>query len=112
MQRLRPELHRHAPTRQTAGPEGGGRAAGCQRTVDEPHRQAPGKLLGISTPTVQVWLEPFAQAYAQKPEPEGRAVVIELDEMWHDLKKVGAALGLEGLGSCVRAAGGLGVRRS
>src|SRR5215203_4966984 len=45
------------------------------------------KLPGVSTPTIQAWLEQFAQAYAQKPEPEGRAVVIELDEMWHDLKK-------------------------
>src|SRR3954464_4433793 len=39
------------------------------------------KLLDVSTPTVQAWLEPFAAAYAQKPEPEGRAVVSELDEM-------------------------------
>ena len=38
-------------------------------------------------PTIQAWLEQFAAAYAQKPEPEGRAVVIELDEMWHYLKK-------------------------
>jgi transposase len=45
------------------------------------------KLLGVSTPTIQAWLEPFAAAYAQKPEPEGRAVVIELDEMGHYLKK-------------------------
>ena len=45
------------------------------------------KLLGVSTPTIQAWLEQFAKAYAQKPEPEGRAVVIELDEMWHYLKK-------------------------
>ena len=45
------------------------------------------KLLGVSTPSIQAWLEPFAAAYAQKPEPEGRAVVIELDEMWHSLKK-------------------------
>ena len=45
------------------------------------------KLLGVSTPTVQDWLERFAQAYAHKPEPEGRALVIELDEMWHHLKK-------------------------
>ena len=44
-------------------------------------------LLGVSTPTIQAWLEQFAAAYAQKPEPEGRAVVIELDEMWHYLKK-------------------------
>ena len=45
------------------------------------------QLLGVSTPTIQAWLEQFAQAFAQKPEPEGRAVVIALDEMWHDLKK-------------------------
>ena len=45
------------------------------------------KLLGVSTPTIQAWLEQFAAAYAQKPEPEGRAVVIELDEMWQYLKK-------------------------
>src|SRR3954447_23701183 len=75
------------------------------------------QLLGVSTPTIQTptiqaWLEQFAAAYAQKPEPEGRAVVIELDEMWHDLKKVRTALGLEGLGSCDRSAGGLGMRRS
>ncbi len=75
------------------------------------------KLLGVSTPTIQAWLEQFAQAYAQKPEPEGRAVVIERDEMGHSLKKVRAALDLEGLdleglGSCFRAAGGRGMRRS
>src|SRR6201746_1298069 len=45
------------------------------------------KLLGVSTPTIQAWLEQFAAAYAHKPEPEGRAVVIELDEMWHYVKK-------------------------
>ena len=44
------------------------------------------KLLGVSTPTVQAWIERFAEAYARKPEPEGRAVVVELDEMWHYLK--------------------------
>src|SRR3954471_14892467 len=45
------------------------------------------KLPGVSPSTIQAWLEQVAAAYAQKPEPEGRAVVIELDEMWHDLKK-------------------------
>ena len=45
------------------------------------------KLLGVSTPSIQAWIEQFAKARAQKPEPEGRAVVIELDEMWHYLKK-------------------------
>src|SRR6201995_1908690 len=45
------------------------------------------KLLGVSTPSVQAWIERFAEVYAQKPEPEGRALVIELDEVWHFLKK-------------------------
>jgi transposase len=45
------------------------------------------KLLGVSTPTVQAWLERLAEDHAKKPEPEGRALVIELDEMWHYLKK-------------------------
>jgi transposase len=43
------------------------------------------KLLGVSTPSVMAWIERFAEVYAQKPEPEGRALVIELDEMWHFL---------------------------
>ena len=61
------------------------------------------KLLGVSTPTVQAWLEQFAAAYAQKPEPEGRAVVIELDEMWHDLKKSPSRSGSGKLGIVLQA---------
>jgi transposase len=56
------------------------------------------KLLGVSTPSVQAWIEQFAQAYAQKPEPQGRALVIELDEMWHYLKKSRASSGSGRLG--------------
>jgi transposase len=61
------------------------------------------KLLGVSTPTIQAWLEQFAQAYAQKPEPEGRAVVIELDEMWHYLKKSPSRSGSGRLGIVLQA---------
>ena len=61
------------------------------------------KLLGVSTPTVQAWLEQFAAAYAQKPEPEGRAVVIELDEMWHDLKTSQSRSGSGKLGIVLQA---------
>ena len=50
-----------------------------------------GKLLGVSTPTIQAWIEQFAKVYAQKPAPEGRAVVIEIDEMWHYVKKTRSA---------------------
>ena len=61
------------------------------------------KLLGVSTPTVQAWLEQFAAAYAQKPEPEGRAVVIELDEMWHYVKKSQSHSGSGKLGIVLQA---------
>ena len=45
------------------------------------------RLLGVSTPSVMAWIEQSARTYAQKPEPERRAVVIELDGMGHELKK-------------------------
>jgi transposase len=60
------------------------------------------KLLGVSTPSVQAWIEQFAQAYGQKPAPEGRAVVIELDEMWHYLKKSRTSSGSGRLGIVLR----------
>src|SRR4029453_3246917 len=56
------------------------------------------KLLGVSTPSVQAWIEQLAQAYGQKPAPEGRAVVIELDEMWHYVKKSRTSSGFGRLG--------------
>ena len=56
------------------------------------------KLLGVSTPSVMAWIERFAETYAQKPEPEGRALVVELDEMWHYLKKKPASSGSGRLG--------------
>ena len=60
------------------------------------------KLLGVSTPTVMAWIERFAEVYAQKPEPEGRAVAVELDEMWHYLKKGGTSSGPGRLGIVLR----------
>src|SRR3954453_10553083 len=56
-----------------------------------PSMNRTAKLLGVSTPSVMAWIERFAEVYAQKPEPEGRALVIELDEMWHFLKKTRTA---------------------
>ena len=108
VQGLRPELHRHAPT----GKPLALKAAAVLLYVSGLSMNRTAQLVGVSTPTIQAWLEQFAAAYAQKPEPEGRAVVIELDEIWHYLKKVRAPLDLESLGSCYRAAGGLGMRRS
>ena len=61
------------------------------------------KLLGVSTPSVMAWIEQFASAFAQKPEREGRAVVVELDEMWHFLKKSGTSSGSGRLGIVLQA---------
>ena len=66
------------------------------------------QLLGVSTPSVMAWIEQFAEAYAQKPEPEGRAVVIELDEMWHYLKKRQTSSGCGKLGIVLRDASSIG----
>ena len=60
------------------------------------------KLLGVSTPSVMAWIERFAEVYAQKPEPEGRAVVVELDEVGHFLKKSGTSSGSGRLGIVLR----------
>jgi transposase len=65
------------------------------------------KLLGVSTPSVQAWIEQVAKVYAQKPAPEeggGRALVIELDGMWHYLKKSPTSSGGGRLGIVLRAA--------
>ena len=70
------------------------------------------KLLGVSTPSVMAWIEQFAAAYGQKPEPEGRALVIELDEMWHYLKTRPTSSAVESLGSCFRTSHRLGTGRS
>ena len=61
------------------------------------------KLLGVSTPSVMTWIEQLAETYARKPEPEGRAVVVELDEMWRFLKKSGASSGCGRLGIVLQA---------
>ncbi len=62
------------------------------------------KLVGVSTPTVQAWIEQLAEAHAPRPEPQqqGRALVIELDEMWHYPKKSRTSSGSGKLGIVLR----------
>jgi transposase-like protein len=43
-------------------------------------------LLRVSAPSVLNWLGTFAQEHDEQPEPTGQALILELDEMWHDLK--------------------------
>ncbi len=52
------------------------------------------RLLGVSTPAVLKWIKAFALKNAPKPVPAGEGVaVVELDEMWHFLKKSPAKSG-------------------
>jgi transposase len=44
-------------------------------------------LCGVSAQAVLNWIRAFAREHYEKPAPEGKAVVLELDEMWHYLKK-------------------------
>ena len=99
VQGMRPEFHRHAPR----GKPLALKAAAVLLYVSGLSMNRTAQLLGVSTPTIQAWLEQFAAAYAQKPEPEGRAVVIELDEMWHYLKKRPSRSGSGRLGIVLQA---------
>jgi len=44
-------------------------------------------LLRVSAQAVLNWIRTFAQQYQEKPEPTGRSIILELDEMWHYVKK-------------------------
>jgi hypothetical protein len=41
----------------------------------------------VSAQSVLNWIRAFAIANYEKPEPTGRTIVLELDEMWHYVKK-------------------------
>ena len=43
------------------------------------------KLFRVTPKAVYDWVKAYAKANYVKPEPQGEAVVIELDEMWHFL---------------------------
>jgi transposase len=55
------------------------------------HRSAT--LCGGSAQAVLNGIRTFAQAHYEKPRPEGKAVILELDELWHDVKKNGTNSG-------------------
>ncbi len=54
------------------------------------------KMLHASPSTILDWIRNFGSEHAKPPEPqETGAVVLELDEMWHYLKKKAETLVLE-----------------
>jgi hypothetical protein len=44
-------------------------------------------LYGVSMQAVSNWIRTFAKEHYEKPAPEGKAVILELDELWHYVKK-------------------------
>src|SRR5918999_2327994 len=48
---------------------------------------ALGRMFGVRTSSVLKWIRRYTIAHAEKPAPTGRAIVMEVDEMWHFLKK-------------------------
>src|SRR4051795_8974974 len=54
---------------------------------------ATGKRLGVSAPSVTRWVRDHARERCPKPEPTaGRAVVVEIDEVWHFVQKKASKL--------------------
>jgi transposase len=56
---------------------------------------ALGKRFGVRTSSVWKWIRRYAIAHAEKPTPTGKAIVMEVDDMWHFLKKTPQTLDLE-----------------
>jgi transposase len=45
------------------------------------------RLCQCSTQSVLNWVRKYAREHYEKPAPAGQAVILEVDEMWHYLKK-------------------------
>jgi hypothetical protein len=54
---------------------------------------ALGKMFGVRASSVLKWIRRYATEHCAKPAPQGTAIVLELDEMWHYLKKNGGNSG-------------------
>ncbi len=45
------------------------------------------KMFGVRASSVLKWIRNYAKDHYEKPEPQGEVIIMELDEMWHYLKK-------------------------
>lgn len=73
---------------------------------------AVAKHIGVSAQSMLRWVRDHAQHHCPKLEPTGSTAVVELDEVWHFIKKSRQALDLEGLRARHRPADRLGMWRS
>jgi len=52
-----------------------------------------GQVCGVSAQSALNWIRDYAAEHAERPKPEGQAVILELDELWHYLQKKDASSG-------------------
>ena len=82
------QLHNNAPSRSPQTRKASSLESLCERTVDQQNSAPPGVLR---------WIKKLGQGLCIKPEPDGQVIVMELDEMWHYLKKIQQTLDMESL---------------
>jgi transposase len=58
-------------------------------------REALSKMFGVHTSSILKWIRRVATGHSVKPDPTGKAIVMQIDEMWHFLKKTLQALDLK-----------------
>jgi transposase len=61
-------------------------------------------MFGVWTSTILTWIRRSAANHAEKPAPNGKAIVLDIDEMWHFLQKNGANSGSGRLWIVIQAA--------
>jgi hypothetical protein len=58
-------------------------------------REVLSKMFGVHTSSILKWIRRVATGHSVKPEPTGKAIVMQIDEMWHFLKKNAASVASE-----------------
>ncbi len=51
------------------------------------------QMFDVRTSSILKWIRKYAKEHYEKPEPQGKAIIMELDEMWHYVKKNSANSG-------------------
>jgi transposase len=50
-------------------------------------------MFGVHASSILKWIRRCATEHEVKPDPTGKAIVVEIDEVWHFLKKNAASSG-------------------
>lgn len=58
-------------------------------------REVLSKMFGVHTSSILKWIRRVATGHSVKPDPTGKAIVMQIDEMSHFLKKNAASVGSE-----------------